>query len=194
MKTYKIRATFREPILGTIPKDKEIYASFIKSKAPVDENADDESETIEEIEEKGWTGFHMVDGQPILYNYVIKGFLKHACGALRRVPKTGSSQLQAYKKVINDLVFVKPRRIPINLNGGEMGVMERPLRGQTPKGERVSLARSDTCPIGSTMEFEIFVMGVVTKKLLCEWLDYGVWYGFGQWRNAEYGSIEYKIS
>lgn len=134
-----------------------------------------------------------MDGQPIIYNYVIKGFLKDAAGMLRRVGSTQTFKIKAYRKIIDGLVFVFPRQIPIDINGHEMGVLERPLRAHTAQGKRVALARSDTCPAGSTMTFGISVLGEVSESLLREWLDYGYLRGLGQWRNASYGRFEYNM-
>lgn len=193
MDKYRVTLTLTEEILGTVPKDKDIYAGYVADKAALnDEELAQELETVEEIEEKGWTGFHALDGKPILYDYVIKGFFKGACGALRRASSTRSSKLTAYKKVIDGLVFVFPRQIPIVVNG-EMGVNERPLRASTAQGERVALARSDTCPAGSTLTFQVQVLGVVKEPLLREWLDYGELLGLGQWRSAGFGRFSYKL-
>ena len=194
METYQVELTFVEPILGAIAKDPEIYASYIKSKAAKDQNNDDEMETVESSEEKGWTGFHMLNGKPILYDYAIKGFFKDACSMLRRVKGTKSAALKAHKKIIDGLIFIKPRRIVVDLNGQEMGVLERPLRGQTAKGERVTLVRSDTCPARSQLRISVIVLGGISQKILCEWLDYGRLRGLGQWRNASYGSFDYEIT
>lgn len=194
MDKYKVVLTFTEPILGTVPKDKEVYASFIAGKAALtDEALAEELASVDAIEEKGWTGFHMVDGQPILYEYVIKGFLKDACGMLRRATGTRSSKVRAYKKIIDGLVFVSPRQIPLDLHGEQTSILERPLRAQTAQGERVALARSDTCPPGTTIEFELTILGEVSKVLLTEWLDYGALRGLGQWRNGGYGSFTYEL-
>lgn len=195
MSKYRIKITFIEPLLGTVSKDPEVYAAYIASKAALtDEELAEELETVEKVEEKGWTGFHQVDGKPILYNYVIKGFFKDACGMLRRVRGTQSAKLRAYKKVIDGLIFVSPRRIPINLNGHEMGILERPLRASTAQGERIALARSDTCPPGTMIEFEIEVLGGLSEETLREWLNYGKLRGLGQWRNAGYGSFTYEMA
>lgn len=197
MLTYKIKITFQEPLLGAVPKDPDVYADYIASKAALtDKELADELATVERVEEKGWTGFHrLADGTPFLMNYVIKGFFKDACGTLRRATGTQSAKLKAYKKEIDGLVFVKPRQIPVHINGGKMSVLERPLRASTAQGDRVALARSDTCPAGSQIEFtlEVWEGGGVTEKLLREWLDYGQYRGLGQWRNADYGSFTYEI-
>ncbi len=195
MDKYQIKLTLTEPILGTITKDPEVYAAYIAGKAALtDEQLAEELATAEKVEEKGWTGFHMLDGKPILYDYVIKGFFKDACGMLRRASDTRSKKLTAYKKVIDGLVFVYPRQIPLDTQGKELGILERPLRAQTAQGERVALARSDTCPPGTTLEFTVEILGGVSQPLLKEWLDYGKRRGLGQWRNASYGRFEYTLT
>lgn len=192
--TYRVKLTFTTELLGTVPKDREIYASYIGSKT-TPENLKRELETVpEKLEARGWTGFHERDGQPGIMAYAVKGFMKSACSMLRRIPGTRSSKLRAHKKIIDGLVFVRPRFIPLNLNGQEMGVLERPLRGQTAQGERVSLARSDTCPAGTTMEFTVEVLGVVTEPLLREWFDYGRYQGLGQWRSSGVGTFDAVIT
>jgi len=190
---YNIKFTFTEDLLGTAPMDEEVYSTFIASRAPAGEAAD-EIDTISDGE-KGKTGFHKLDGQPILYDYVIKGFLKDACGMLRRNKETRSSKLTSYKKVIDGLVFVTPRRIPIQVVG-EIGELQRPLRAQTAQGERVALAASECIQSGSSITFTLVVLDdkSVPEKLLCEWLEYGAWRGLGQWRNASYGRFHATIT
>ena len=196
MDTYKIRLIFTEPLLGTVPKDPEVYASHIMTKvALTDEQAAEELESVEHTEEKGWTGFHKDgDAAPFLYDYVIKGFFKDACSMLRRNKDFKSSKLTAHKKVIDGLVFIYPRQIKLDLNGQDLGMLERPLRAQTAQGERVALARSDLAPPGSSIEFEIKILGSVSLVLLEEWLDYGAMRGLGQWRNAGYGRFDYTLA
>ena len=141
MNTYQITLTFTEPLLGTVPLNREVYADYIASRVNNVE-ALDEVETIEEATEKGTTGFHRLDGAPAIYDYAVKGLFKDATSMLRRVPGTASAKLTAYKKIIDGLVFVTPRLIPLTV-AGELGILERPLRAQTAQGERVSLARSE---------------------------------------------------
>jgi len=193
MQIYHVSETFIEPMLGTVPKDPEVYKNWILSRAPKAEEADDELETVVD-EDKGWTGFHRLNGDHVLYDYMIKGFFKEACGALRRVKGTKSSEIKAYKKMINDLLFVYPRLTPLVLPPGQdLMVLERPLRASGPQGERVALARSDACPAGTTMEYELRILGGIDEKLLGEWLDYGAFKGRGQWRSGGYGRFEYEL-
>jgi len=193
MQIYKICLKFTEPLLGGVPKDRELYASYLQNKVDKSQKVERELKTVEEIEEKNWTGFHMLNGKPILYDYVIKGFFKDACSMLRRDTKSESYKLKAHKRVIDGLIFVFPRMIEISTNGGEMGVLERSLRAQTAQGERITLARSDLCPAGSEINIEIRIIGGVSKKLLKEWLGYGQLRGIGQWRNGSYGRFEYSM-
>ena len=195
MKKYRVRVEFTEPLLGTVPLDRDVFTTYVNGKAPSGIDAADELDTltVDEQIEKGTTGFHRVDGQPILYDYVIKGFMKDACGMLRRDKESGSSKISAYKRIIDGMMFVMPRRIPITVVG-ELGILERPLRAQTAQGERVALARSETVPVGSFIEFSILTMGDVKQAWLDEWFTYGELRGMGQWRNASYGRFTYTIT
>jgi len=220
MNTYDVELRFTEPLLGTVPLDPELYRKWIIDHQGLDAEAlADELESaalgfegVNEETEKGTTGFHRLeDGTPILYDYVIKGFFKDACGMLRRDGDSSSAKLSAYRKVIDGMVFVEPRRIPIAVcydeglmaaydmapgwqRVGEEGVITRPLRAQTAQGERVALARSITVPAGSSLAFSVLVLGGVTKALLDEWFSYGRLRGLGQWRNGAFGRFTYTLT
>jgi hypothetical protein len=192
---YHVTLTFTEPLLGTIALNQDLVAEYIASKAPTPELAEQEVETVSvgDLLEKASTGFHRVDGQPILYDYVLKGFAKDACGMLARVPGTSSSKLRAFRKIIDGLMFIEPRQIPIHLSG-PMSFLERPLRAQTAQGERVALARSEVAPAGSSISCTIILLGnTISEDTLREWLDYGSLRGLGSWRNASYGRFRYQM-
>lgn len=205
MKEIKVRITFTEPVLGTWSANENVARDFIASKAPDANTIEDEIAAlgVETVADKGMTVFPRDEnGDPALYDYQIKGFFKDACGMLGRIggkTETGkkravneSGKLTAYKKVIDGLIFVSPRMIPINING-EMGECQRPLRAQTAQGERVSLANSEKIPAGSTCEFDIICMDDVHEKVVLEWLEYGKLRGIGQWRNSGMGRMVYDI-
>lgn len=189
----KVRITFTEEALGTQPNDKEIHREFIASKAVDAATVEDEVAAVgvEGVVEKSMTVFPREDGKPFFYDYQIKGFFKDACGMLTRVPKTASSELKAYKKIIDGLIFVAPRKILIDL-AGPMGNCQRPLRGQTAQGERISLANSETIPVGSSITFEITALNKIHEKAIREWLDYGKLRGLSQWRNSGKGRFEWR--
>lgn len=190
-KTYilKVKATFLEELLGTASNNPDIHSEFIASKAPDARSTEEEVAAVgvDEVVEKSMTVFpRNASGNPILFDYQIKGFFKDSAGALRRVPGTKSSLVKAFKKEIDGLVFVFPRMIPLNMPG-PMGECQRPLRASTALGERIALAHSEAAPTGTTIEFEIHCMTKDLRDLCLELLKYGTYRGIGQWRNSGKG-------
>lgn len=195
METLKVKLTFTESILGTLPGNKELYTEFIASNAASPEVEAEEIEAMELNEEieRSMTGFPRTkDGKPFLYDYQIKGFFKDACSMLARL-KNGneSSKLKAYKKIIDGLIFPMPRQIPISFDG-EIGILQRPLRAQTAQGERIALAMSEEIPAGATIEFSVKCLNPDHVPAVKEWLDYGELRGIGQWRNASHGRFTWE--
>lgn len=146
MKKLKVKLTFTEPVLGTWPSNQNIAREFIASKSPDAATVEDEVAALgaDAVADKGMTVFPRNEaGQPVLYDYQIKGFFKDSCGMLGRIggkTETGkkkavneSGKITAYKKVIDGLIFVSPRMIPICFSG-EMSECQRPLRAQTAQG------------------------------------------------------------
>lgn len=194
MKTLKVKLTFTEPVLGTSPANEDIYREYIGSKAKDAAGVEDEVAAlgVDAVVEKGMTVFPRTeDNKPFLYDYQIKGFFKDTCGGLRMVKGTKSSGIKAYKKAIDKLIFPSPRKIPIEVNG-TVGHCQRPLRAQTPQGERMSLAISEEIPAGSTITFEIGMWDEGMEELVREWLDYGKYSGIGQWRNSGKGRFTWE--
>lgn len=190
MKTMKVKITFLEEILGSSAAKPDIHAEFIASKAPDAPSMDEEIAAVgvEEYIENAMTVFpRNADGQPIIWDYQIRGFFKAACGFMRKVKGSKSEKLKAYKKEVDGLIHVKPRAIPINFDG-ELKSCQRPLRAETAQGARVALANSESIGAGATAEFEIIMLNDADEALVREWLDYGQWNGLGQWRNSGKGS------
>ena len=193
MKKMTVKVTFLEELLGTAAADPEIHARFIAEKAPDAKSMEEEVEAVgaEEVFERGITVFPRVNGKPVVWDYQWKGFLKDAVGMLRKVPGSESGKVKAYKKEIDGLIFVEPRAIPITFDG-EVGLCQRPLRGQTAQGERVALATSESIPAGATMTFTFRFLVDAHEKLVRETLDYGVLRGFGGWRNSGKGRFTWE--
>lgn len=190
----KCKLTFTEEVLGMASNNPHIHDEFIASKAPDAMSRQEEVEAIGvgEAIEKSMTVFPRdYNGNPILYDYQVKGFFKDSCAALRKVRGTKCSQIKAYKKEIDGLLFVSPRMILLNRTG-PVGECQRPLRAATPMGERVALAHSETVPAGTTVEFEIHAFTDEMADLARECLDYGVFRGIGQWRNSGKGRFEWE--
>ncbi len=195
---HKVELTFIEPLLGTLSGNKELAEEFIASKHPKGVQTD-EVEVIEALPEqleKSSTVFpRNKDGKPFLWDYQIKGFMKDACSMLRRVPDGLNKKLTAHKKIIDGLVFVTPRQIPLLLPDGtkELTWTERPLRAQTPQGERIALARSETAPAGTRLELNIMLLDEKTHTPYLEtWFGYGQLRGLGQWRNSGMGRFTWR--
>jgi len=194
MSDYKrihVKLTFTEPVLGTVSANEDIHSDYIASKAPDAPKMEEEIEAVglAEVIEKSMTIFPRdKDGNPIFWDYQIKGFFKDACSALRKVSKTKSSKIKAYKKDIDGHVFPFPRQIVIHLPDGErIRTCERPLRASTPQGERIALASSEEIPAGSWLDFEVMCLTDEIYDAVYEWLDYGELRGIGQWRNSGKG-------
>lgn len=207
-KIIKVRITFTEESLGTKAADIKLFETYIASKHPKGTPERDELESAERSEIAGTTGFHRdAAGNPIVMDYQMKGYFKESAKFMREVPGSYSGFLVGFKTKIDGLIFVNPRMIPMKLPVGEtIGICERSLRADTPQGPRVALARSETVPAGTVMDFTVrsyvekfkvksgekkFSIGV--EAFIEEWLAYGADHGFGQWRNSGKGTFSYQI-
>jgi len=178
-------------MLGTIPKDKEVYSSYIETKRP---DGGSDGVDVESIEEKGWTGFHSDENGIFIFEYMILGFLKHWGNLLKDELK-----VKALRSKLDDAVYVSPRRIypkdaTDNVITKPAGVIERPLRAMTMQGPRVSLARSDYLSAGTTFEFIVEIVNISKKEITPDMLrllfEKGAYKGLGQFRNGGYGRFD----
>ncbi len=202
----KIRITFTEPLLGTVSGNKELTEQFIASKNPDVTAQQSEVDAVPDIADelqKTSTVFARDEkGKPMLWDYQVKGFLKAACKAMIDSEQFTKEHLKkvnltnyTHKRTIDQLVFVKPRRITLNLPKGtkELGFCQRPLRGQTMKGERIALARSEEAPAGTTIDVEIECLNKKLPDIVKIWLTYGELSGIGQWRNSGCGRFKWEL-
>lgn len=191
----KVKIKFLEEVLGTASANPDIHREYIASKAPDAESIEEEVAAIgvDAALEKSMTVFPRNEaGEPIFFDYQIKGFFKDSAGALRKVAGSKCSKVKAYKKEIDGLLFVSPRMIPMELST-PIGSCTRPLRASTAQGERVALATSETVPAGTTIELTITALTKDMFDLAKECLDYGILRGIGQWRNSGKGRFEYEV-
>jgi len=211
MKKLHVKITLTNGMLGTSPADPKIYENYIGKNAPNSATLEEEIEAlgVDAVAQRGMTVFSRTeDGRPMLYDYMIKGYFKETCSALQRLipkdPATGkriknsgvneSSKLglTTYKSIIDTLVFVKPREIPIMFDG-EVTTCQRSLRAETMQGPRVSLACSEQVPAGATMEFTVVCFDDSHAAAVKEWLNHGEFHGLGQWRNAGKGTFTWEL-
>lgn len=201
-KLIKVKAVLMDGMLATRPADDEIYSKYVASKAPDAPSFKEEVESrgVDDVVDKAMCVFSRSGESPFMWDYHIKGFFKEICGALRRMPSEDlaktSLKIKAYKKVIDSSIAVFPRKIFLNLpDEEELTVCERPLRAETPQGERVALAASEEVPAGTTFEFQIMCDDSHVDWIL-DMLDFGQYKGLGQWRNSGKGrfSVETEVS
>lgn len=198
MKKLHVKVLYTEELLGTASANKELHSEFIASKAPDAPSREEEVAALgaDAVEEKAMTVFpRMDDGTPHLWDYQIRGFFKESCSMLRRADGTKSKNLKAFKKEIDGLVFVEPRKIPLIIPDGKtVGNRQRPLRASTAQGERVALANSETVPAGTMQEFDVVLLKGDLEPFIAEWLDYGRYHGTGQWRNSGAGRFLFEMT
>lgn len=197
----KVRITLLEEALGSSPSNEDLLGTYIASKAPTEELEAQEIETIkaQNAEERLTVFPKLPDGTPFIYDYQIKGMLKDSCKMLAKAGKAGypggkaCAAIKAYKQAIDGLIFVEPRCIHYNLHGLKMDYCERILRANTPMGERTSIAKGESVPEGSTIEFSVVCLDPALEKMVKECLDYGTMRGIGQWRNSGKGRFVWDL-
>lgn len=210
----RIKLTLTEPMLGTLPADKDLATRFYATKHPgydpetgkLPPEAEEEVRRIPEdlpTDNVGLTVFPRDDdGQPFIYTHMITGLMVAAQEAFNRA----GDKLPAYKKVIRQLVSIERREAVVimpdgrRLDAGELlPTVERSLRVDGPMGSRTALVRSESLPEGTTIEFTLQYLGKKEKgedtlALVSSWLDYaGIAIGLGQWRNAGFGRFTWEL-
>jgi hypothetical protein len=187
---YDLAFELLEPLLGTIPKDRNVFEQYVMTQAKTEMEAgraaEDAEKVPDEVETKGWTGFYEnAEGHPILMDYQFKGFLKNSGNIMKDVLK-----VKNLRSHIEQTVFVNPREMELAEKPDD--VLERPLRAMTMQGPRVSLMRSDMINPGKTYNLELQVLegSKVTETVLAGVLSYGELSGLLQWRNGGYGRFK----
>ena len=184
IKRRHIQLKLKEDLLGTIPKNKDVYATFIASKCADKGLAEEEVATVQSIEERGWTGFHQDEEGFFIYDYAIKGFL---CEAARTIKTFGT--LKQLQDKFKRYAFIRERRVRLP---EPKAYLERPLRALTPMGPRVTVVRSDKVPAGTVLDFHLDILDAsgISEGCVKEVLSYGQFVGLGQWRTGSYGRFE----
>jgi hypothetical protein len=219
LQDFKAVITLGEPMLGTVPKNREVFKAHILTKIPDDEKTPEqqqEVESVQNLEERGSTGFMMDrDGKPFIFNYMVKGCLKAAADALR-----DQSGVAALESKVTKYVVVGPRRLNFDLDeamndeelsyylpgvvfpdeemkkaGQLLPYFERPLRAKTMQGPRVTLVRSDVIPPGAKLHVDLKIIKNkwLDEKVLRFLLQYGLFHGLGQWRTGDFGKFDYEL-
>jgi len=191
----KVRITFTEESLGLTSANPDLFDEFQASRSADAAKKEEEiaAQSASEKIDKATTIFPKENGIPFFWDYQIKGAFKDFCKAMNKVPKSKSSAIKAYKQAIDNLIFPEPRKIFISIPAGlSMGTCTRSLRVSGPQGERITLAKSETVPAGSTIFFDITLLDPALEPVVSEWLDYGKFKGLSQWRNSGKGRFTWE--
>lgn len=203
----KVQITFTEPVLGTLPGNKELLEEFIAVRADTEGKVKEELQSLPVTEQvgKAMTVFPRNANGPFVWDYQFKGFIK---GSVLALLELGDIKLSkwGYKKAVDLFVHIFPRQIQMLDATGQpyrdtkLDTLQRPLRAETMQGDRVCLASSEVIPSGSRIEVEICVLtgdnaksksAVLDLDDIKACLDYGKIVGYSQWRSASYGRFDW---
>lgn len=207
-----VRITFTEDLLGSWPADENLFTRYVSAKAPSPWLQAEERDSLpERTQETGLTVFPCDEKGLHLFNFHVKGFLKEAAAACnhllfrrkRRNKKTGEEEevegLWAVRGKLDNYVFIRPRKLYLMRDGEVItepdDILERPLRGETAKGPRVSLVASERVKAPVQVEFVVEVIhnkDGITADVIRSLLDYGAYKGIGQWRNGGWGAFVWE--
>lgn len=146
-RTYKLTGITR--ILGAQAANPKVHSEFIAAKAASICKSEEETGMLPEgFENKGLTVFLRDNNVLCLSNYVIKGFLKEALGALK-----SQIGINAHASKVDNFVLITPAYLRFSRDGGNYvteadEIFERPLRAMTMQGPRVSVTASETINAG----------------------------------------------
>lgn len=197
-RTYQLKGITR--ILGAQAANPDVRSTYIAAKAATLEKGEAETAMLpEELEQKNLSVFLRDDGVLCLCDYVIKGFLKEALGALKSQIGIASAATK-----VDNYVLITPAYLRFERDGKALrepsGVYERPLRAMTMQGPRVSVTASEYIDAGWTLTFDVTLLQnpatpkscALTFDVIEQALEYGSFKGLGQWRNAMNGRFECK--
>jgi hypothetical protein len=202
----KVSAKLIESMIGTVPKNKQIFTDFVQNKMgefqgrPIKTAAEmnEEIESVSDACEKTATGFHNDVFGVFIYNYMILGNIKANIYCLTA---NGFCKVRAYKKSTDLFVKINPRKIRFYRDDEENPLqyaddtIERSIRAQSPKGDRVFLGKGDVINRNSKFKFKVELFKNdkgLTPEVLIEALKFGKHNGLGQWRGSG-GYGKYKL-
>lgn len=169
-----------------------------------EEPPEDADNTEADVMSSGVTGFLCDENlNPYLDAYLPKAMFKEAWTSRKAHPNSLSVKMKNGKSIISRHVFIRgtePKRktkLRLNIpNKEQVAILSRALRAETMQGPRTALAVSVILPKETWFEFYIKVLApeIITSDHLHEWLSYGEYSGFGQFRGGNYGMFKYTLS
>lgn len=199
--TRHYRLTGLTRLLAAQAANPDVRSEFIASKAAKLSRGEEETEKLpkESVETKNLTVFLRDEGKICLCDYVIKGFLKEALGALK-----SQIGIASVATKIDNYTLVTPAYLHISRAGEALenpdGVLERPLRAMTMQGPRVSVTASERVDAGWELEFDLTLLEnpatpksrALTFDVIDQAMEYGSFKGLGQWRNGQNGRFTFE--
>lgn len=206
VKTYRYRLTGMTRLLAAQAANPDVRSEFIASKAEKLGKGEDETAHLpeESLDKKNLTVFLRDEGALCISDYVIKGFLKEALGAIKSQVGIANHASKVDNYVLIEGTGSNPEYLHITKRGQDMTepdkVLERPLRAMTMQGPRVSVTASEMVGPGWEIEFDLTIMEnaktpkscALTGEVIERALEYGAFKGLGQWRNAQNGRFTFK--
>ncbi len=213
MQKLKLKLTFTEDILGSLNNNEKVFEEFHKPNAPPENQAEEAAAVVDpdskDDAQKQTTVFpKAADGSRFCWDYQVRGFFKEAltvgCELGEEVMKSLSKW--TIKKTVDSMLFIEDRCIPFRDESGALIItvreLERPLRAQTMRGERICLARSEIINAGSWIAFTVAWLENrntkstqrITEDAITWALNYGALKGLGQWRSGGHGRFKWQAA
>lgn len=177
---------------------------FSELTLPNNSKVEDDEEDEEDLDTSGITGFLCDEKlEPYFDAHLPKALFKEAWTARKQNTTTLSSKMKTGKSIISRQIFIsgtepkRPTKLRLHVPFKEkISILSRALRAETKMGPRNALAVSVILPEHTWFEFFIRVLSpdVVKAEHLHEWLSYGEFNGFGQFRGGNYGQFSYTLS
>jgi len=191
-----VTVEYTEPLLGTVPRDPDVYARYLAPRAPDTERGAEEIATVEAAPEDeplgpAWTGFHRDEEGYFVYDYFVAGHLRESALELK-----DALQIPALRSYVEQYLVITPRRLRFQWPPGfhpdpELPHLERSLRARTRQGPRITIVRSDYVPAGTRLHFRLHLLTNAHFSWdVVRTLFTGQWRGMGQWRNGGWGRYD----
>lgn len=195
---YKI--TFIEPLLGSLPSSKQVYADYIARKAPEpDDEGRKEADMLPDAAQPKTTVFLRDEaGFCCLLDYQFLGFLKAAGNTLKALIEVGHGKkgIKNLRNKLTQFLYVGPRII--HLNRAPDGIFERPLQAMTMRGPRICLASSEVINPDPELSFRVTIGLLpheeITWGVIEQLLEYGQFSGLGQFRGGGFGRFAFDAA
>lgn len=143
------------------------------------------------------------NGIPCVADHQIRGWFKEAFAFLNQqnkyLMKKGKDGAEdtAYKddyskKWINERIYFSNRFFSFmpKISSKLLKLYERPIRGMSPMGPRVSLKSSEILKSGRRLSIEMETTPDVKESIIKEIFERGKMRGIGQWSNSQWGTFK----